>query len=69
MGVKPGAEDEKDAYFDSEMKQMMGGEGKTVGARAGNMERSFGDMRKKHGISMDHVANADEVEGSIGLGQ
>jgi hypothetical protein len=68
MGVKPGAEDEKDAYFDAEMKQMMGGEGRTVGARVGNMERSFGDIREKHGISHDHVANADGVEDSIGLG-
>lgn len=69
MGVKASKEDEKDAYFDAEMKQMMGGEGKTVGARAGNMEKSFGKMRKKHGISADHVANASELEGSIGLEQ
>lgn len=67
MGVKPSEKDEKDAYFDSEMKQMMGGEGKTAGDRAGKMQQAFGKMQKKHGISPDHVAAAEDGESSIGI--
>lgn len=69
MGVKPSEKDEKDAYFDSEMKQMMGGEGKTTGERAGKMQQAFGDMRKKHGVSPEHVAATEDGESSFGLNQ
>lgn len=69
MGVKPSEKDEKDAYFDSEMKQMMGGEGKTTGERAGKMQQAFGDMRKKHDVSPEHVATTEDGESSFGLNQ
>jgi hypothetical protein len=69
MGVKPSEKDEKDAYFDSEMKQLMGGEGKTAGDRAGGMRQAFGEMQEKHGSSSEHVAATGDEENSFGWNQ
>jgi hypothetical protein len=69
MGVKPGEKDEKDAYFDTEMKQMMGGEGKTAGERAGHMRQAFGKMQEKHAKSSEHVASTQDEGESIGWNQ
>lgn len=69
MGVKPSEKDEKDAYFDSEMKQMMGGEGKTAGDHAGHMQQAFGEMQEKHGSSSEHVAATGDEENSFGWNQ
>ena len=46
MGVSTDQSGEKDPAFDTEMKQMMGGEGKTAGERDRQLQRKFGDMRK-----------------------
>jgi len=69
MGVKSNGEDEKDPYFDAEMKQMMGGEGKTTGDRAGKMQKAFGDMQKEHGDPAGQVANALEDANTPEWGQ
>lgn len=50
MGVVRTAEDEKDPYFEEEMKGMMGGKGKTVGERNKAMKDNFGHMQKEHGV-------------------
>jgi hypothetical protein len=51
MGVKITG-DEKDQYFNAEMKAMMGGEGKTSGDRAAMLQKSFGKMKDKPGASL-----------------
>lgn len=51
MGVKITG-DEKDQYFDAEMKEMMGGEGKTSGDRAALLEKTYGKMKDKPGASL-----------------
>ena len=42
MGVKHSAADDKDPYFEKETLAMMGGEGKTVGQRNAQLQKSFG---------------------------
>lgn len=69
MGVKSNGKDEKDPYFNAEMKQMMGGEGKTVGDRAGRMQQAFGKMQEEHGKPSENVAAAGDEESSFGLNQ
>lgn len=69
MGVKSSEKDKKDAYFDAEMKQMMGGEGKTAGDRAGTMQQAFGKMREEHGKPSEHVAATQDEENSFGWNQ
>ena len=52
-----------DPYFDTEMKQMMGGEGKTTGDRAKRMQQAFAKMQEGHGSPAEHMATAgDERE-------
>lgn len=43
MGVTSSLEGVKDIYMDAEMKEMMGGEGKTVGERNRMLQQKFGD--------------------------
>jgi hypothetical protein len=50
MGVVKTAADEEDPYFEEEMKDMMGGKGKTVGERNKAMKDNFGHMQKEHGV-------------------
>jgi hypothetical protein len=50
MGIKPSAGDEKDPFFEEEMKQMMGNEGgKTVGERNRLLKQNFAHMEKENG--------------------
>jgi hypothetical protein len=50
MGIKPSASDEKDPFFEEEMKQMMGNEGgKTVGERNRLLKQNFAHMEKENG--------------------
>jgi hypothetical protein len=49
LGVTPSAEDEIDPNMNAEMKEMMGGEGRTVGERNGALQASFGDRAKEAG--------------------
>lgn len=50
MGIKPSAGDEKDPFFEEEMKQMMGKDGgKTVGERNRLLKQNFAHMEKEHG--------------------
>lgn len=49
MGVDPAVGNYEDPNFNAEMKEMMGGEGKTVGERNQALEKSFGDKAKEHG--------------------
>ncbi len=46
MGVSSDQSGEKDVYMDAEMKEMMGGEGKTVGQRNGALQASFSHMKE-----------------------
>lgn len=52
MGVKKSAKDDEDPYMEAEMKQMMGGEGKTVGQRNRALQENFGHMAKKEGVQI-----------------
>jgi hypothetical protein len=65
MGIKHSEKDEVDPNFDSEMKQMMGGEGKTVGDRSAKVQQAFGQMREKHGVGSEHVAASMEGEAAF----
>jgi hypothetical protein len=62
MGVKISG-DEKDPYFNAEMKEMMGGEGKTSGDRDGRLQQAFGEMQEEHGKPAEQVASSlDEMD-------
>ncbi len=45
MGVSANQEGMKDVYMDAEMKQMMGGEGKTAGERNRMLQEKFGTVK------------------------
>ena len=47
MGVTSNQEGMKDVYLDAEMKEMMGGEGKTVGERNRILQEKFADVKTK----------------------
>ena len=49
MGVTAGPEDDLDPNMEAEMKEMMGGEGKTTGQRNAAMQKAFGDRAKDAG--------------------
>ncbi|MDP3850626.1 MAG: hypothetical protein Q8Q59_08995 [Luteolibacter sp.] len=49
MEVSPSKGDEKDPHFNAEMKEMMGGEGKTAGERGEQVRKAFGHMQKHDG--------------------
>lgn len=49
MGVTPSAADEKDPYFDKEMREMMGGEGRTVGQRNRQLIETFSKRAEEAG--------------------
>ena len=46
MGIDPAKDDSKDPYFETEMKDMMHGEGKTVGERNRRLKEKFGAVEK-----------------------
>lgn len=62
MGVVKTAADEKDPYFEAEMKGMMGGKGKTLGERNKAMEDNFGHMQKEHGVHENDQAGPPEKD-------
>lgn len=47
MGVTAGPEDDVDPNMDAEMREMMGGEGKTSGQRNAALQKAFGDRAKE----------------------
>lgn len=49
MGVTKTAADDVDPNLDAEMKEMMGGEGKTTGQRNAALQQAFGDRAKEGG--------------------
>lgn len=49
MGIDPTTVDDKDPNMEAEMKQMMGGEGKTVGERNRALQQAFGNRAKAAG--------------------
>ncbi len=65
MGITSNGKDEEDPYMNAEMKQMMGGEGKTIGDRAGKMQKAFGHMQKEHGDPAGEVATTGNEEDSF----
>lgn len=62
MGVVKTAADEEDPYFEEEMKDMMGGEGKAVGQRNKNMADNFGHMQKEHGVQEPEAKLGNDVK-------
>lgn len=59
LHVKASPADEKDAFMDAEMKQMMGKEGgKTIGDRARLMKKNFGHMEEKAGVNTAATVSA-----------
>lgn len=47
LGIVPGEEDHADPHFEAEMKEMMGGEGKTVGERNRTLQTTFKEQAEK----------------------
>jgi hypothetical protein len=68
MGVKPSDGTEEDPYFDAEMKQMMGGKGKTVGDRNRALQKNFADMAKENGGEPKATLSALKKEQSFDWG-
>jgi hypothetical protein len=62
MGVKKSAKDDEDPFMDAEMKQMMGGEGKTVGERNRALQQNFSHMEKKAGVQIKAAAALSKDE-------
>lgn len=65
MGVEPGSGGEEDPYFDAEMQEMMGGEGKTVGQRNQGLQQSFEQVKKENEqvtIPVTKLSQADSFE-------
>ena len=62
MGIKPSEGDEEDPYFEAEMKEMMGGEGKTVGQRNKALQDNFSHMEKKDGKALAKAAPLKEED-------
>ena len=62
MGVKKSAKDDEDPFMDAEMKQMMGGEGKTVGQRNRALQKNFSHMQKKAGVETKTAAVISKEE-------
>lgn len=62
MGVKKSAADDKDPFMEEEMKKMMGGKGKTVGARNRALVENFGHMAKENGGLVEAKASLKEGE-------
>jgi hypothetical protein len=62
MGVKKSAKDDIDPFMDAEMKQMMGGEGKTVGQRNRALQQNFSHMQKKAGVETKTAAAVSKDE-------
>lgn len=58
MGVDPTKDDGKDPYFEEEMKQMMGGEGKTIGERNRLLKEKFGNVEKTGKIGIPAQTSA-----------
>ena len=65
MGVVNKDIGNEDPYFDAEMKQMMGGEGKTSGDRAKRMQQAFGKVQQEHGATAGHFAAVAEDANTI----
>ncbi len=61
MGVKASAADEEDPYFDAEMQEMMGGEGKTVGQRNKALQQNFDQMKTESGVETVPVSRLAET--------
>lgn len=63
MGVTGSALHEKDPYLETEMTEMMGGEGRTVGERNAKLNAAFGDTIGKSPINakpQEIMAKSDE---------
>ena len=62
MGATKSAEDDKDPNMDAEMKQMMGGEGKTIGERNRALQAHFGSRASQAGGIPKPTAGVSEKE-------
>lgn len=62
MGVKKSVGDEQDPNMDAEMKQMMGGEGKTVGERNQALQKKFKALEKKAGAPLKTTASIQQED-------
>ena len=62
MGIESNPNDEEDPYFESEMKEMMGGEGRSVGQRNSNLQKNFAHMEKEHGALTTTSKPLDDKE-------
>lgn len=66
MGIDPTKDDGKDPYFEDEMKQMMGGEGKTTGERNRLLKEKFGSMEKTGKLGIPAPASAASIPPQTG---
>lgn len=62
LGVTPGTGNEADPHMEAEMKEMMGGEGTTVGQRNRALQKTFGDKAKEHGGTLKATAALTETD-------
>ncbi len=66
MGVTASPEDLADPNMDAEMKELMGGDGKTVGQRNSTLQKAFGERADEHGAgSKEKVALKEQDSFSI----
>jgi len=66
MGIDPTKDDGKDPYFEEEMKQMMGGEGKTTGERNRLLKEKFGSMEKTGKLGIPAPSSAASIPSQKG---
>jgi hypothetical protein len=62
LGVTPGVGNEADPHMEAEMKEMMGGEGTTVGQRNRALQKAFGDKAKEHGGPLKATAALNRAD-------
>ncbi len=70
MGVSASQEGMKDVHMDAEMKQMMGGEGKTAGERNRMLQEKFGSVKTgglKAAVMPTSAPTAPEADPSLSL--
>ena len=62
LGVTPGIGNDADPHMEAEMKEMMGGEGTTVGQRNRALQKTFGDKAKEHGGALKATTALNEAD-------
>jgi hypothetical protein len=62
MGIESNPNDDEDPYFESEMKEMMDGEGRAIGQRNSNLQKNFAHMETEHGALTTTAKSLEDKE-------